>query len=53
MSADELREWLEGDASKATGWSKDDGSGESVGHERCGQRLYMFVRTVRADQRSM
>ncbi len=34
MTADELDEWLETDASKETGWSKDDGSGESVGHER-------------------
>jgi len=34
MTADELEKWLKGSASKETGWPKDDGSGESVGHER-------------------
>lgn len=33
MTADELKEWLSGSDSKDSGWSKDDGSGESVGHE--------------------
>ncbi|KAI9887073.1 MAG: hypothetical protein M1823_001145 [Watsoniomyces obsoletus] len=33
MTADELEEWLQTDASKQTGWTKDGGSGESVGHE--------------------
>lgn len=34
MSADELKDWLQGDESSESGWSKDDGSGETVGHER-------------------
>jgi hypothetical protein len=34
MDANELREWLKGDESAGSGWSKDDGSGETIGHER-------------------
>lgn len=34
MTAEELEKWLKGSASKDTGWSKSDGSGESIGHER-------------------
>ncbi|TKX23439.1 hypothetical protein C1H76_4507 [Elsinoe australis] len=33
MSADELKEWLGKDESAGAGWSKDDGSGETIGHE--------------------
>ncbi|TRM60246.1 hypothetical protein BD626DRAFT_505901 [Schizophyllum amplum] len=33
MTPDELKDWLESDASKETGQAKDDGSGESIGHE--------------------
>ena len=33
MTVDELDEWLKGDKSKKAGWSKDDGSGEAIGHE--------------------
>ncbi|KAI9839329.1 MAG: hypothetical protein M1837_002214 [Sclerophora amabilis] len=33
MSAAELEDWLKGPASQESGWSKDDGSGESIGHE--------------------
>ena len=33
MTVDELEEWLQTEDSQSTGWSKDDGSGESVGHE--------------------
>jgi len=36
MTAEELEAWLKGDDSQTSGWSKDDGSGESVGHERSG-----------------
>lgn len=32
MSASELEDWLEGEASQSSGWSKDDGS-ETIGHE--------------------
>lgn len=34
MNAEELAEWLKGDASIGSGWKKDDGSGETVGHDR-------------------
>ena len=35
MTADELEEWLKGESSTGSGWSKDDGAGETVGHKRC------------------
>lgn len=38
MTADELEKWLKGGASRESGWSKSDGSGESVGHERYSAR---------------
>jgi len=34
MSAPELEEWLKTDSSTESGWSKDDGSGETIGHDR-------------------
>jgi hypothetical protein len=34
MTADELEQWLKEPGSQESGWSKDDGSGESIGHER-------------------
>lgn len=34
MTADDLETWLKGGDSQESGWSKDDGSGESIGHER-------------------
>lgn len=34
MSASELESWLKQEDSTSSGWSKDDGSGESIGHER-------------------
>ncbi|KAF2088141.1 hypothetical protein K490DRAFT_56156 [Saccharata proteae CBS 121410] len=33
MNAKELKDWLGKDESAGSGWSKDDGSGETVGHE--------------------
>ncbi|KAI5798829.1 hypothetical protein EDC01DRAFT_628683 [Geopyxis carbonaria] len=33
MNAQELEEWLQGSASTDAGWLKNDGSGETVGHE--------------------
>ncbi|TFB07503.1 hypothetical protein CCMA1212_000633 [Trichoderma ghanense] len=38
MTAQELKQWLKGDDSTSAGWSKDDGSGESVGHDS-GRRI--------------
>jgi Protein of unknown function (DUF3140) len=34
MSASELESWLKQEDSTSSGWSKEDGSGESIGHER-------------------
>ncbi|KAF4309014.1 hypothetical protein GTA08_BOTSDO02401 [Botryosphaeria dothidea] len=34
MSPDELKDWLGSEESTGSGWSKDDGSGETIGHER-------------------
>ncbi|MCJ1352828.1 MAG: hypothetical protein MMC33_002812 [Icmadophila ericetorum] len=33
MSSDELEEWLKEESSTSSGWSKDDGSSETIGHE--------------------
>jgi len=33
MSPSELEEWLKDESSISSGWAKDDGSGETVGHE--------------------
>ncbi|KAI5927887.1 hypothetical protein F4810DRAFT_162003 [Camillea tinctor] len=33
MSASDLEAWLKEDSSQSAGWSKDDGSGETIGHE--------------------
>ncbi|KAF2157717.1 hypothetical protein K461DRAFT_290007 [Myriangium duriaei CBS 260.36] len=33
MSASELKDWLKQEDSAGAGWSKDDGSGETIGHE--------------------
>lgn len=35
MSSSELEDWLKEEQSEGSGWAKDDGSGETVGHERC------------------
>lgn len=34
MTADELESWLKEEQSQESGWSKDDESGETIGHER-------------------
>lgn len=34
MTADELKDWLGKEESAGAGWDKDDGSGETIGHER-------------------
>jgi len=34
MTPQELKDWLGSDESAGAGWSKDDGSGETIGHER-------------------
>ena len=43
MSADELRDWLETDSSKAVGWKGPDGArSESVGHAS-GRRILSIL----------
>ena len=39
MNSPELKEWLGKDESAEAGWSKDDGSRETVGQERYGKSL--------------
>lgn len=34
MSASDLESWLKEESSESAGWSKEDGSGETIGHER-------------------
>lgn len=34
MTPKELTDWLGSEESAGAGWSKDDGSGETIGHER-------------------
>ncbi|KAI0846569.1 hypothetical protein F5Y00DRAFT_264380 [Daldinia vernicosa] len=34
MSASDLETWLKEGSSESAGWGKDDGSGETIGHER-------------------
>ena len=34
MTADELETWLKDEQSESSGWTKGDGSDETVGHER-------------------
>jgi hypothetical protein len=33
MSASDLEKWLKSEDSTSSGWSKDDGGGETIGHE--------------------
>lgn len=33
MTPQELKDWLGSDESAGAGWDKDDGSGETIGHE--------------------
>lgn len=39
MTPSELRDWLGSDESAGAGWTKDDGSGETIGHERYGSMI--------------
>lgn len=39
MNSPGLKEWLGEDESAGAGWSKGDGSGKAVGHERYGKSL--------------
>ena len=43
MTASELESWLKSDDSNSAGWPKDDGSGESVGHDS-GRRIVEILK---------
>lgn len=43
MSASELETWLESNDSTGAGWPKDDGSGESVGHDS-GRKIVQILK---------
>ena len=47
MTAEELERWLETDESRSVG-QKDDGGGESVGHES-GRRVVTLLHTKKGD----
>jgi hypothetical protein len=43
MTQSELEEWLQTEDSASSGWSKNDGSGESVGHDS-GRRIVEILK---------
>ena len=45
MSAKELQDWLGQEESAGAGWSKDDGSGETIGHDS-GRKIVDHMRKV-------
>lgn len=44
MSAKELKDWLGSEESTGAGWSKDDGSGETIGHDRYAIEDHVWIR---------
>ncbi|KAK0651693.1 hypothetical protein B0T16DRAFT_404464 [Cercophora newfieldiana] len=44
MTADDLEDWLKTEASSGSGWQKDDGSGESIGHDS-GRRIVEILKS--------
>jgi hypothetical protein len=42
MSASELQDWLGSEESVGAGWSKDDGSGETIGHDS-GRKIVVIL----------
>jgi hypothetical protein len=48
MTVDELEEWLQTEDSQSTGWPKDDGSGESVGHESYADSIHASALSCRS-----
>jgi len=43
MSSSELEAWLKEEQSTSSGWSKDDGSGETIGHDS-GRRIVEILK---------
>ncbi|EME79031.1 uncharacterized protein MYCFIDRAFT_124983, partial [Pseudocercospora fijiensis CIRAD86] len=50
MSAKELKDWLGSEESIGSGWDKDDGSGGTIGHERCGEHVLSLKRNPQKDE---
>ncbi|KAK7542331.1 uncharacterized protein J3D65DRAFT_209803 [Phyllosticta citribraziliensis] len=49
MTPNELNEWLGTEQSTGSGWSKDDGSGETVGHESGRKIIEILEKNPRKD----
>jgi len=49
MSAKELTAWLKEEDSSSAGWSKDDGSGETIGHESGRKIIHILEKNPKKD----
>ncbi|KAK8175530.1 hypothetical protein IWX90DRAFT_483575 [Phyllosticta citrichinensis] len=49
MTPNELKDWLGTEQSTGSGWSKDDGSGETVGHESGRKIIEILEKNPRKD----
>jgi len=52
MSPSELDKWLKEEDSTSSGWSKDDGSGETVGHESGRKIIEILKKNPKKDPES-
>ncbi|KAK3054471.1 hypothetical protein LTR09_004740 [Extremus antarcticus] len=50
MSAQELKDWLSQEDSTSSGWSKDDGSGETIGHESGRKIIEILEKNPKKDE---
>ncbi|KAI1095372.1 hypothetical protein F5B19DRAFT_341715 [Rostrohypoxylon terebratum] len=49
MSASDLETWLKEESSESAGWSKSDGSGETIGHESGRKIIEILKKNPRKD----
>ncbi|KAF2750130.1 hypothetical protein M011DRAFT_492422 [Sporormia fimetaria CBS 119925] len=49
MTPSELTEWLKGNESTSSGWQKEDGSGETIGHESGGKIVHILEKNPDKD----
>jgi hypothetical protein len=49
MTSSELEAWLKEESSTSSGWSKDDGSGETIGHESGGKIVQILKKNPSKD----
>ncbi|KAI1845337.1 hypothetical protein JX265_005200 [Neoarthrinium moseri] len=49
MSASELETWLKEESSESAGWNKDDGSGETIGHESGRKIIEILTKNPKKD----